>query len=48
MRIIGDITPGPDPRADLAFGIASVGYARADDPLSRLALVESVLFDLRE
>ena len=31
-----------DPRSDLCFGIKAIAYAKADDPLGRLSLLESL------
>ncbi len=37
---VGDISAGADPRKYLWLGIGSLGYALANDPLSRVALLE--------
>ena len=45
FNVQGKITAGPDPRLDLSYGVRWIGYANAEDPLSRLELLEEMLMD---
>jgi glycosyltransferase involved in cell wall biosynthesis len=48
FRAVGEVSAGSDPRKDLWFGVGAVGYARLDDALARVMLLEELMFGMSE
>jgi glycosyltransferase involved in cell wall biosynthesis len=48
FQAVGEIKGGPDPRKELWFGLGSLGYARHDDALGRVMLLEELMLGMAE